>query len=172
MSLDPVPWEAGASAIASRRASKEQAKLARERYNAQQHALQNFDWNPEYVSQHAPQFQRTESPVARAYLESFLTGSNPMAIQGTRAGADVARQNAQNLFNQRYGGWDALRARQEAIDNDPDRFAVSPIEREITPPTSYEWGPITRREERKQRRKERRERRRRRRQRRRERRRG
>lgn len=125
-----VPWEPIGKYKGAKDASKEQRKLARETYERQQKAIDAHDWNPELVSERAPQYQRTESPVARGYLESFLTGTNPDAIQGTRAGAQFAKKDAQAAFNTQTGGWDALRAKQAEL-NDSSRFHVAPIERDV-----------------------------------------
>lgn len=89
---------------------------------------QNFEYAK--PSDAAPQYKATVSPVARAYLESFLTGNNPDAIQGTRAGSSGmfgTKAVAQNNFDHAYGGWDKLREQGRAELTDPNRFAVKPI---------------------------------------------
>lgn len=87
----------------------------------------NFD--PAYASEAAPQFQVASSPVARAYLESFLTGDNADAIQGTRLGADAQKDAAKKSFADRYGGIDALLARGKATREDPSRYGVEMSDR-------------------------------------------
>jgi hypothetical protein len=96
--------------------------------------FQAADFEPEYLSDHAPEFKKANSPVARAYLESFLTGSNPDAIQGTRLGADGERAAAAQRFDRDYGGMDKLvrdSAREQA---DNSRFEVTPIDRPVVSP--------------------------------------
>lgn len=109
----------------------ERAKQAEKSYWDRIEAA-NFE--PEYASQHAPQFQKANSPVARAYLESFLTGSNPAAVQSTRLGAQFDKDAAQKKFNQAYGGWDKLGAEQRAENADNSRFKVTPITRLVQEP--------------------------------------
>lgn len=77
---------------------------------------QNLDWSPERVRDQVGVFQRSRSPVADAFLESFVTGDNPAAIQGTRYGSKIEKADAQRRFNANYGGWDALRAQQRQLD--------------------------------------------------------
>lgn len=92
------------------------------------------NWEPEYASQHAPEYQQTKSPVARAYLESFLTGTNQDAVQGTRLGSSGplgAKAQAQAGFNQAYGGWDKLRADSASELSDNERFKPTPITRPV-----------------------------------------
>jgi hypothetical protein len=83
----------------------------------------------------APEYKVAESPVARAYLESFLTGSNPDAIQGTRLGADATREQAAGDFKRDYGTYsDLVRSgREERSDG---RFHVDPSR----PVDEDQWG--------------------------------
>lgn len=89
-----------------------------------QNRLRSLDWSPTYASDQAPDFQKAQSPAARAYLESFLSGSNPNAIQGTRLGAPQQKAAASDQFDQAYGGWDKVAAQQQAADGNSSRFAV------------------------------------------------
>jgi hypothetical protein len=106
------------------------------------------NWEPEYASEHAPGYQQTKSPVARAYLESFLTGDNPDAVQGTRAGSSGplgTKAVAQNQFNQAYGGWDKLQAQSAAELGDNQRFQPTPVSRPVRDETTeaaarYPWS--------------------------------
>ncbi len=66
-------------------------------------------WSPEKVSAALGSYQRSQSPVADAFLGSFLSGNNDQAIQSTRAGAPRLQQQARQSFDQQYGGWDKLR---------------------------------------------------------------
>lgn len=93
-------------------AARGKERLAREEKERYLRLLRNQDRTPDLVSDSVGQFERSRSPVADAFLESMLTGSNPAAIQGTRAGAAGQQRAAQSAFSQQYGGMDALRARQ------------------------------------------------------------
>jgi hypothetical protein len=77
---------------------------------------QNLDWSPERVRDQVGTYQRSRSPVADAFLESFVTGDNPAAVQGTRYGAKIDKADAQKRFDKNYGGWDAIRAQQRQLD--------------------------------------------------------
>lgn len=86
----------------------------------------NFD--PAYASEGAPKFQAATSPVARAYLESFLTGSNPDAVQGTRLGSGVDKSAADRRKRELFGTDASLLAAGKA-ERDPSRWAVKTPDR-------------------------------------------
>lgn len=110
-------------------AKKEQAK--KDLANAQQMRQQGMDlagklnWEPNYVSSMIGPYQKTVSPIARSFLESLLTGASPSNVQGTRLGADRQKAAAQSNFDQQFGGWDALQARQQAAEQ-ATPWAVKP----------------------------------------------
>jgi hypothetical protein len=89
------------------------------------------NWEPEYAADHAPQFQKSQSPVARAYLESFLTGTNPAMVQGTALGSGQATAQATHDFNNRYGGWDKLQQKQNEVSADSSHYEVKPFTRKV-----------------------------------------
>ena len=78
---------------------------------------QQLNWEPDYVSDLMAPYQRTQSPVARSFLESLLTGANPSMVSSTRHGADRLRAGAQAGFDEQTGGWDSLLARQREIES-------------------------------------------------------
>jgi hypothetical protein len=90
--------------------------------------LDAMNLEPYQVSKQAPAYQQTKSPVARAYLESFLTGNNADAIQGTRLGATDQKATTQRNFDQAYGGWDKLQKQQNAELADNTRFQPKSID--------------------------------------------
>jgi hypothetical protein len=61
-------------------------------------------YDPTYRSQLIGPYQRSQSPLARAYLESLLTGDNPQAAKTPWAGST----SPDTQFDARYGGYDAL----------------------------------------------------------------
>lgn len=75
-----------------------------------------LNWEPDYVSDIMPNYQRAQSPLARSYLESMLTGSNPNMVASTRNGAPQLRAAAQGQFDQQFGGWESLLERQRAAE--------------------------------------------------------
>jgi hypothetical protein len=111
---------------------KEQRRIEDERERAMWMTDQ-MDYAPERVSDHIGPYQRAEAPVADAFLNSFLSGDNPDAIQSTRAGAPAQKAAAQQRFDQNTGGWDALRQRQQALQASTP-WAIKPFTREISKP--------------------------------------
>lgn len=95
--------------------------------------LDAMNLKPYQVSEQAPAYQQTKSPVARAYLESFLTGNNADAVQGTRLGGTAEKTAVGQNFNQAYGGWDKLQKQQNADLSDNTRFQPKPIDFEANP---------------------------------------
>lgn len=95
--------------------------------------LDAMNLTPYQVSEQAPAYQQTKSPVARAYLESFLTGNNADAVQGTRLGGTAEKTAVGQNFNQAYGGWDKLQKQQNADLSDNTRFQPKPIDFEADP---------------------------------------
>src|SRR5690349_6590242 len=67
--------------------------------------LNRLDLDYAQTAETAPTFKTAESPVARAYLESLLTGSNTDAVQGTRNGAAAQTAKANQGFERDFGGW-------------------------------------------------------------------
>jgi hypothetical protein len=116
--------------FAGNQKAKAAKKTARANAQARQQGMDliaNQDWEPDLASDHVAPYQRSQSPVARGFLESFLTGANPAAVQGTRAGAGLARGQAQDSFRRDYGGWDDLRAKQREMEQSTP-WAVKPFE--------------------------------------------
>lgn len=77
--------------------------------------MESMDWEPTYASQTAPTFKRTESPVARAYLESFLLGNNPDATFSGAPNAAAQKGVQQRQQNQMFGTPQERAARQQQI---------------------------------------------------------
>lgn len=69
-----------------------------------------MDFTPAYVGDSIGPYQRSSSPVARAYLESLITGQNKQAASSPWADP-TAGQRAENAFEKTYGPYDALVAR-------------------------------------------------------------
>lgn len=107
------------AAVGAEKRRKEAVKESRRAREDRERALAmatEANYDPFLVSQQIDPYQRSQSPVARGYLESFLTGANPQAVQGTRAGAPAQQRAAQGRFDQAYGGWDQLRAKQREME--------------------------------------------------------
>jgi hypothetical protein len=76
-----------------------------------------LNWEPDYVSDLVKPYQPAESPLARSFLESLLTGANPSMVQSTRLGANRLKAGAQAGFDDQFGGFDKLLERQRAIES-------------------------------------------------------
>lgn len=72
----------------------------------------------------APDFKKADSPVARAYLTSFLTGTNPAGIISMAPDANKRRADAQSQFDRMTGGWKALQYEDQAAQADDSRFKL------------------------------------------------
>lgn len=77
--------------------------------------LESMDWQPMYTSQVAPTYQRTQSPVARSYLESFLMGSNPNATFSGSPNAAAVQAAQQRRENSLFGTPNERMKRQAAF---------------------------------------------------------
>ena len=115
-----------------RAAKNEQNRITQDRERGLW-SLNQMDWQPELASNRAQTYQRSQSPVADAFLGSLLTGSNDQAIQSTRAGAPQAKAQAQNAFAKQYGGWDQLR-QQDAAMRQSTPWELKPLDRQVSKP--------------------------------------
>lgn len=110
---------------ANKEAAAQQLKNAEEMRRGALNLTQQMNWQPNYVSDAIRPYQRAQSPVARSFLESLLTGANPSMVQSTRLGADRQKAAAQGAFNQQFGGWDQLEAQQRQLAQQTP-WAVTP----------------------------------------------
>ncbi len=108
---------------------KEQRRMRADRERALGIAAEQ-DWEPTYMSDHMPAYERSTSPLADAFLESMLTGDNPNAVQGTRAGAPQLQAAAQGRSDRRFGPADALLAKQREMEASQP-WKVKPFEEPV-----------------------------------------
>lgn len=113
------------------RTAKKNAALSRDQREMAMKLFQSQNHQPELASRHIGTYQRSRSPVADAFLESLLTGQAAGAVQGTRAGAAGQQRAAQRGFDASTGGFDALRARQSAMQ-DETPWEVRGFNRDVT----------------------------------------
>ncbi len=124
-------------------AAKEAAKLAKEQQKAGMQLINELDYEPMYASQNVPTFQRSKSPVARSYLESFLAGNNPSATFSGAPNAKVTKARQQGAQNQMFGTIEQRIAAQRAMEAETP-WKVTPPERKINPnratnPGAAQW---------------------------------
>ncbi len=98
------------------KANKENRKAADRARKQTFDTINSLDWEPMYASDTVPAYQKTQSPVARSYLESFLAGNNPnMTFSGApNAGFTKARQQASQ--DAMFGTMDQRIAQQRALE--------------------------------------------------------
>jgi hypothetical protein len=121
------PFGTLAAIPGEKKAAKRNAEYAKQQQRAGMQLINELDYEPEYASNHVPTYQRSQSPVARAYLESFLSGDNPDTISPTAPNAIARRQAAQTRQNAMYGTPQERLAQQNAY------FAQQPWK--VTAPT-------------------------------------
>lgn len=105
------------AAVGAEKRRKEAAAESRRAREDRERALAmaaDANYEPFLVRDMIDPYQKSQSPMARGYLESYLSGANPDAISSTRAGAPALKQAAQGRFDQATGGWDSLRGQQAA----------------------------------------------------------
>ncbi len=111
----------------NKNAARANEKYAAAQQRAGMQLINSLDYEPMYASERVPTFQRSQSPVARSYIESYLMGNNPDSISSTRAGAGAAKARAQLQQNQMFGTPDDRLQQQRAY------MATTPWQ--VTPPT-------------------------------------
>lgn len=95
--------------------SAKDRKLAEKDQKQRMAMIESLDWEPMYASQNVPTYQKTQSPVARSYLESFLLGSNPDAIREGSVNAGALKAGAQQRQNTMYGTPEARAQRSQQL---------------------------------------------------------
>jgi hypothetical protein len=94
--------------------------------------LDQLDWEPEYASQHVPTYQKTNSPIARSYLESLMLGQNPDATFEGATNARAIKAAQQRTTNNLYGDLGARAAQAAAVQQETP-WKVTPPSRVIAP---------------------------------------
>lgn len=97
------------------RAAKKDRKAAEEDRKQRMAMINNMDFEPMYASQTTPTFQRTQSPVARSYLESFLMGNNADSTFSGSPNAAAKKGVQQRAQNQTFGTPEARAQQQQQI---------------------------------------------------------
>lgn len=123
---------------AEQKAAAEGLKAARDLRRENLGIVDQLNWEPDYVSDLVKPYQKAQSPVARSFLESLLTGANPSMVSSTRHGGDRLRAGAQARFDDQFGGWDALLARQREVERQtpwaPNTYGGAPAVHKLPPP--------------------------------------
>lgn len=96
------------------KAASANKKAAREQNKQQLDLIKSLDWTPTTTAELAPTYQRSQSPVARSYLESFLLGSNPDSVMPGDPMAAQKKRQMQYAQNQQFGTPEQRIAQQNA----------------------------------------------------------
>lgn len=135
-------------AQADQKAADQQVRNAERLRQEGMDLAQRLNWEPDYVSDLVKPYQKAQSPLARSFLESLLTGANPSMVQGTRLGANRLRAGDQAGFDDQFGGMDQLLARQRELETQtpwaPGTYGHAPAVQKLpdAPPPAPAPAPI------------------------------
>jgi hypothetical protein len=115
-------------AVANKNNRRDAAKNKREGIEL----VQAMDYEPTYASETTPTYQKTKSPIARSYLESFLAGNNPMMTFSGAPNAAVTKQRQQAAQDQMFGTMEQRVAAQRAADAETPWKVQTPTKPVIT----------------------------------------
>lgn len=122
--------------------AEEAARLAKEQQVAGMQLINGLDYDPMYASQNVPTYQRSRSPVARSYLESFLAGNNPQATFSGAPNAKVTKMRQQGAQDQMFGTMQQRIAAQRAMEAETPWKVTTPT-RKISPEKEGAEGNTT-----------------------------
>lgn len=121
-------------------AARDAAKLAAQQQRAGQQLLNELDFQPMYASENVPTYQRSQSPIARSYLESMLAGNNPQATFSGAPNAAATKARQQGAQDQMFGTMQERVAKQRALETDTPWWKVTTPTRQVNPNRSTEPG--------------------------------
>jgi hypothetical protein len=106
--------------------AKDQQKAAEAAAAKRMNLIKSLDFTPTYTSDLAPTYQRTQAPVARSWIESFLSGNNPDAISPVSPNAAIRKQQAQAQQNAMFGTPQQRVAQQRTIEQQTPWAVTTP----------------------------------------------
>lgn len=126
----------------NKKAAEKAAKLAKEQQTAGMQLVNELDYQPMYASENVPTFQRSQSPIARSYLESVLAGNNPSSTFSGAPNAKLTKQRQQADQNRMFGTMEERVAAQRAMEQ-ATPWKVTPPTRRVNPnrgePGGADW---------------------------------
>lgn len=114
------------NAVAGAKATKKNREAAENDRKQRMAMIESMDFEPMYASNTTPTFQRTQSPVARSYLESFLMGTNPNATFSGSPNAKAMQASQQRQENATFGTPQERAQRQQQILQETPWKVVAP----------------------------------------------
>ncbi len=122
--------ESGIGAFGKALSARRERRAAKSDREARMKLLEGLDYKPMYAAEVTPTYKRTESPVARAYIESFLTGSNPDATFSGSPNARYQKSQQQAAQNAAFGTPEQRIARSQALQKETP-WKVTPPTRDV-----------------------------------------
>ena len=122
--------------------ARQNSKAAREDKADRLNLIKSLDYEPMYASDTTPTYQRSQSPVARAYLESMLMGNNPDMTFSGRPNAQHIKADQQTAQNAMFGTPAERLAQSKQIQSETPWKVTTPT-RTVTgaPPASAARKP-------------------------------
>lgn len=114
MSLESFATNTGAL-FGKNKENKENARAMAEARRQRFEMIDKIDWEPMYASQTVPQYQKSQSPLARSVIDSFLMGNNPLSTRSSAPNAALIKARQQEQQNQMFGTPEQRLAQQNAI---------------------------------------------------------
>jgi hypothetical protein len=108
-------------------------QAAKEDRAARMKMFEAMDFEPMYASENVPTYQKTKSPVARSYLESFLMGNNPDSTLSIAPNAAVTKKAQQQKQNAMFGTPEERMAQQRAVAAETPWKVTAPTRPVVTP---------------------------------------
>lgn len=126
-----------------KKAAKKNQAFAERQQRAGAQLINELDYEPMYASSRVPTYQRSQSPVARSFLESFLVGNNPSATFSGAPNAAATKQRQQTAQNAMFGTPEARIAQQRQMEA-ATPWKVKPPTRKVNPqagasPGAADW---------------------------------
>ncbi len=102
--------------------------------------IKELDWEPMYSSDTIPAYQKTKSPVAGSFIESYLAGNNPAAISSTAPNAKFQKAQQQRAQDQMFGPMQERIAAQRAAEASNPYKVTTPTRKVVgSQAQSAEW---------------------------------
>lgn len=126
------PLATAIQGASNKKAAKKDKAYAAQQQRAGAQLINELDYEPMYASENVPTYQRSQSPVARSYLESFLMGNNPSATFSGAPNAKLTKQRQQSSQNAMFGTPEQRIAQQRQMET-ATPWKVTPPTRKVNP---------------------------------------
>lgn len=125
--------------IGDKKREREEKRAREERMKL----VERMDWEPEFASTNTQAYQKTDSPVARAYIESLVLGQNPDLTYSGETNAEFKKAAQQRTQANLYGTTAQLAKKgAEALAKDP--YKLTQPSRSVGPRSLDQGGDLGR----------------------------